>query len=114
MELVEVTLSPVQRAAGAAWVLWRDLATQQLRRGERIRVLAPGDDVMLQVEDGTVHRGWVLRNSGSGSDGAYVIMFGATLARRAPLSTERRPEPVVQDVEVRVVPQQRRSVSLYL
>lgn len=115
MELVETTLSPVQRRAGAAWVPWRDLAAQQRRRGEPVTVLAPGDDVMLQLDDGAVHRGWVLRNVGSGSDGAYVITFGATLVRRVPLGTRHRPEPVVQDVVVRVVPGQRnRRVSLYL
>jgi hypothetical protein len=114
MELVEATLTPLQRRSGAAWVPWRDLAAQQRRRGEPIRVLAPGDDVMLQVDD-TVVRGWVLRNAAANGDGAYVIMFGAALGRRVPLSTQRRPEPVVQDVEVRVVPAQRdRRVSLYL
>jgi hypothetical protein len=45
-------------------------------------------------------------------------MFGAALDRRVPLATERRPEPVVQDVEVRVVrpvvPAQRRQVDLFL
>jgi diadenosine tetraphosphatase ApaH/serine/threonine PP2A family protein phosphatase len=115
MELVDVTLTPVQRRAGAAWVLWRDLAAQQRRRGERVRVLAPGDDVMLRTDDDTVLRGWVLRNVGAGADGAYVIMFGDTLSRRVPLQVERRPEPVVQDVVVRVVPAQRnRRVNLYL
>jgi len=115
MELIDVTLSPVQRRAGAAWVPWRELAAQQLRRGEQVRVLTPGEDVMLRVDGDTVHRGWVLRNAAAGDEGAYVIMFGATLARRVPLGTERRPRPVVQDVEVRVVPAQRtRSVSLYL
>jgi hypothetical protein len=110
MELVETTLSPVQRRAGAAWVPWRDLAAQQVRRGEPVRALAPGDDVMLQVDGDTVHRGWVLRNVGSDADGAYVIMFGAAVTRRVPMG-ERR--PVVQDVEVRVVATQRR-VSMYL
>jgi hypothetical protein len=119
MELVETTLSPVQRRAGAAWVPWSDLAAQQRRRGERARVLSPGEDVMLQVDGGVVHRGWVLRlvgaGVGAGAEGAYVIMFGAALARRVPLATERRPEPVVQDVEVRVVPTQRtRRVDLLL
>jgi len=115
MELIEVTLSPVQRRTGAAWVPWRDLAAQQRRRGEQVRVLAPGDDVMLHVDGREVHLGWVLRNAGSGTNGAYVIVFGAALARRVPLGTERRPEPVVQDVEVRVVPAQRSGrVSLYL
>jgi hypothetical protein len=115
MELVETILSPVQRRAGAAWVPWSDLAAQQLRRGGPVKVLAPGDDVMLQIDGGAVHRGWVLRNVGSGSDGAYVIMFGAALSRRVPLGSRQLPEPVVQDVEVRVVPAQRaRSVSLYL
>ena len=114
MELVEVTLTPVQRRAGAAWVPWRELAAQQRRRGAQVRVLAPGDDVMVKVDDGTIHRGWVLRNASAAGEGAYVIMFGTTLARRLPVGTERRPEPVVQDVEVRVVPAQRRSVSLDL
>jgi hypothetical protein len=112
MELVVTTLSPVQRHAGAAWVPWRDLAAQQRRRGAAIRVLAPGDDVLLQVDEDTVHRGWVLRNVGSGVGGAYVIMFGAALARRVPV---RHTAPVVQDVEVRVIPAQRSGpVSLYL
>jgi hypothetical protein len=114
MELVETSLTPVQRRAGAAWVPWRDLVAQQVRRGEPVTVLAPGDDVMLQVEDGTVHRGSVLRNAGSGAAGAYVIIFGAAIARRAPLGTRRRPEPVVQDVEVRVVRERTPRVSLYL
>ena len=104
MELVETTLSPVQRRAGATWVRWTELAAQQRRRGERVEVLAPGDDVMLQVDGETVHRGRVLRYVGTGADGAYVIMFGEALARRAPL---RRTEPVVQEVAVRVVPTQR-------
>jgi hypothetical protein len=114
MELVETTLSPVQRRAGAAWVPWNDLAAQQRRRGERVRVLAQGEDVMLQLDDGTVRRGWVLRLVGSGAAGAYVIMFGAALDRRVPLG-ERRPEAVVQDVEVRIIPtQRRRRVDLLL
>ena len=75
MELVVTTLSPVQRLAGAAWVPWTDLAAQQRRRGEQVRVLAPGDDVMLQDGD-TVHRGRVLRYVGTGADGAYVIEEG--------------------------------------
>lgn len=115
MELVETTLSPVQRRAGAAWVPWTDLAAQQLRRGEAVKVLAPGDDVLLHIDGREVHCGWVLRNVGSGSDGAYVIVFGAALSRRAPLGTRHRPEPVVQDVKVRALHAQRtRSVSLYL
>ena len=85
MELVETTLSPVQRRAGAAWVPWRELAAQQVRRGEPVRFLAPGDDVLLEVDDDTVHRGWVLRNVGSGRDGACVIMFGAAVSRRVPM-----------------------------
>ena len=112
MELVESTLSPVESRAGAARVRWTDLAAQQRRRGEQVRVLAPGDDVMLQVDDGTVHRGRVLRYVGTGAEGAYVIIFGAPLSRRDPL---RRTEPVVQDVEARVIPMQRhRRVSGYL
>jgi hypothetical protein len=111
MELVVTTLSPVQRLAGAAWVPWTDLAAQQRRRGEQVRVLAPGDDVMLQDGD-TVHRGRVLRYVGTGADGAYVIIFGAPLSRRDPL---RRTEPVAQDVVARVIPMQRhRRVSGYL
>jgi hypothetical protein len=76
-----------------------------VRRGEPVRVLAPGDDVLLQVHGDTVHRGWVLRNVGSGPAGAYVIVFGSAVSRRVPVG-ERRPE--VQDVRVRAVPAQRR------
>jgi hypothetical protein len=105
MELVETTLSQVERRAGAVRVLWSDLAAQQRRRGEPVRVLAPGDDVMLQVDGDIVHRGRVLRYVGSGADGAYVILFGAAVTRRDPL---RRTEPV----PARVIPLQRnRRVS---
>ena len=115
MQLVETTLSPVQRRTGAAWVTWTDLVDQQIRRGEPFRVLAPGDDVMLQVDGGAVHRGWVLRLVGSGSVGAYVIAFGAAISSAAPGGNRGGHDPVVQDVELRVVPAQPpRSVSLYL
>lgn len=96
MELIETSLTPVQRRAGAARVLWTDLAAQQRRRGEPERMLAPGDDVMLQVDGDVVHRGWVLRHVGSGDGAAYVVMFGAALARRDPLRrTEPIPAPVI-------------------
>jgi hypothetical protein len=112
MEIVDVTLTPVQRRAGAALVPWRDLAAQQRRRGEPLRELAPGDDVMLRVDD-TVQRGWVLRSATVGTEVAYVIMFGATLARRIPLGTERRPDRIARDRKSRGVPAQRRDgVSL--
>lgn len=92
MELVDVSLTPLQQRAGAVWVPWRDLAAQQRRRGEKVAALAPGDDVMLRLDDGRVCRGWVLRNTFAGSDGASVIMFGPWLDRRAPVQAERRPE----------------------
>ena len=114
MELVEATLSPVERRGGAARVLWTDLATQQRRRGERVRVLAPGEDVVLHVDGHTFHRGRVLSYLGSGADGAYVVTVGAPLSRRR--AADLAEEVVeVQDVVVRVVPAQRtRRVSLYL
>jgi hypothetical protein len=122
MEVVETTLTPVQRRAGLTRVAWTDVAAQQRRRGEPVRVLAPGDDVLLDVDGHTAHRGRVLRYDGAGADGAYVITIGAPVARRA---VARRPvagnavcdgvQPVVQDVVLRVVPAQRNtSVSLYL
>lgn len=117
MELVDVTLTPLQRRTGAVWVPWRSLAAQQRDRGEPVRVLAPGDDVMLRVEDGSVRRGWVLRNATAGAEGAYVIVFAKALDRRVPLSEQRRPEPEpeVQDVRVRAIPAQRdRRINLYL
>jgi len=111
MELIETTLTAVQQRAGALLVSWTDLATQQRRRGEQVRVLAPGDDVMLQVDGDVVHRGRVLRYVGTGADGAYLVLFGAPLSRRAPVGHS----PRIQDVEVRVVPAQRhRRVNLYL
>jgi hypothetical protein len=116
MEVVETTLTPVQRRAGLTRVAWTDVAAQQRRRGEPVRVLAPGDDVLLHVDGQTAHRGRVLRYDGTGADGAYVITIGAPMARR---HAARRPasgdDPVVQDVVLRVVPTQRNtSVSLYL
>ena len=120
MELVEVTPTPLQRRAGAVWVPWHDLAAQQRRRGRQVKALAPGEDVMLQLDGETVCRGWVLRHAYAGAEGAYVILFGSGLSRRVPVQDERRPEPRVQEVAVRVVPQQRapreerRRVNLYL
>jgi hypothetical protein len=121
VELVDVTPTPLQRRAGAVWLPWQDLAAQQRRHGREVKALAPGDDVLLRFDGDTVCRGWVLRHAFAGDEGAYVIMFGAGLARRVPLQDERRPRrPVrVQDVDVRVVPAQRRSeerrrVNLYL
>ena len=117
MELVETSLTPVQRRSGLAWVPWRDLAAQQVRRGEPVRVLTPGEDVVLLVDGRISHRGRVLRYDDAGTAGAYVITIGALMARRR---AERRPgvegaEPVVQDVVLRVVPSQRSGrVSLYL
>jgi hypothetical protein len=128
VELVEVTPTPLQRRAGAVWVPWHELAAQQRRRGREVKALAPGDDVLLQLDGDVVCRGWVLRHAFAGQEGAYVIMFGSGLSRRVPV-TDRRPEPRrrqapeprVQDVVVRVVPQQRqpgheerRRVNLYL
>jgi len=110
MELVETTLTAVQRRAGAAWVPWRDLAAQQVRRGNPVRLLTQGEQVLLQVEDGTVRRGTVLRNVGSCVDGAYVITFGPEI-RRSPVA---QPEVEVQDVRVRRIPAQRRPVDVYL
>ncbi|RNM12526.1 hypothetical protein [Nocardioides pocheonensis] len=126
MQLVDVTLTPLQRRTGAVWLPWHQLAAQQRGRGDRVRVLSPGDDVMLRFEDGSVQRGWVMRNATAGDEGAYVILFGRAVGRRAPVSPQRRPEPRVeevvvedvriQDVRVRVVPPQRerRRVNLYL
>ena len=114
MELVDVTLTPVQRRAGLVRVRWTDLATQQQRRGEPVRALAPGDDVVLHVDGHTFHRGRVLRNVDTGPDGAYVITIGAAMGRSFG-SRVGRAEPTVQDVEVRVVPTQHAGrVSLYL
>ena len=116
MELVDVTLSPVQRRAGVARVPWTELATQQKRRGEPVRALAPGDDVVLHVDGHTFHRGRVLSNLVTRGDAAYVITIGAPMGRRFGSRPAGEAEPVVQDVEVRVVPAQReaRRVSLYL
>jgi hypothetical protein len=124
MELVDVTLTPLQRRTGAVWLPWHELVSQQRRRGDRVRALAPGDDVMLRFEDGSVQRGWVLRNATADAEAAYVIVFGRALGRRVPVSPQRRPEPRpepgpeprVQDVRVRMVPAQRdrRRVNLYL
>ena len=122
MELVDVTPTPLQRRAGAVWLPWQDLAAQQRRGGREVKALAPGDDVLLRFDGDTVCRGWVLRHAFAGDEGAYVIMFGAGLARRVPVQEERRPQrvqPQVQDVAVRVVPAQRRPdgrrrVNLYL
>jgi hypothetical protein len=119
VELVDVTLTPLQRRTGAVWVPWRRLAAQQHGRGEPVRVLAPGDDVMLRLEDASVRRGWVLRNATAGDEGAYVIVFAEALDRRLPLSVQRRPEPQpepeVQDVPLRVIPTPRdRRINLYL
>ena len=118
MELVDVTPTPLQRRAGAVWLPWQDLAAQQRRHGREVKALAPGDDVLLRFDGDTVCRGWVLRHAFAGDEGAYVIVFGAGLARRVPIQDERRVQPRVQDVEVRVVPAQRqperRRVNLYL
>jgi hypothetical protein len=117
MELVETSLTPGQRRAGLAWVPWRDLADQQVRRGEPVRVLTPGDDVVLHVDGSTSHRGRVLRYDGAGATGAYVITIGAPMARQAASrrSAAEGAEPVVQDVVLRVVPTQRSGrISLYL
>lgn len=126
MELVDVTLTPLQRRAGAVWLPWHELAAQQRRHGREVKALAPGDDVLLRFDGDTVSRGWVLRHAFAGDEGAYVVMFGAGLARRVPMAARRpdrrpeRPEPRAQEVTVRVVPQQRephhdrRRVNLYL
>jgi hypothetical protein len=124
VELIDVTPTPLQRRTGAVWVPWDDLAAQQRGRGEPVRVLAPGDDVMLRFEDGSVRRGWVLRNAKAGEERASVIVFAKALDRRIPLSPQRRPrprpqrqpEPQVQDVPVRTIPPQRdrRQIDLFL
>lgn len=117
MEHVEVSLTPLQRRAGAARVRWTDLAAQQRRRGEPVRVLAPGEDVVLHVDGHTFHRGRVLSYLGAGADGSYVITIGAPMARRAATRrTAATVEGEVQEVELRVVPAQRRPapVELYL
>lgn len=129
MELIDVTPTPLQRRTGAVWVPWDDLAAQQRGRGEPVRVLAPGDDVMLRFEDGSVRRGWVLRNAKAGEERASVIVFAKALDRRVPLSPQRRPQPQpqprrrrrpeseVQDVPVRVIPtprDRRRQIDLFL
>jgi hypothetical protein len=105
MELVEVTLTPLQRRAGAVWLPWRDLAAQQLRRGEPVRALTPGDDVMLRIGGGSdeeresttaggdVRRGWVLRNATAAGESAYVIVFGDAVRRRVPLADQRPTGP---------------------
>jgi hypothetical protein len=56
----------------------------------------------------------VLRYDDAGA--AYLITIGAPMARRSAARLVGAPvEPLVQDVEVRVVPEQRRPrVSLYL
>jgi len=113
VELVDVTLTPLQSRTGAVWLPWRELAAQQLRRGAPVRPLAPGDDVMLRIgggsdedgetgSEGGVRRGWVLRNANAGRESAYVIVFGEAVGRRIPLSTQRRPEARTQ-----IVPQPR-------
>lgn len=115
METVEVTLSPVERRAGVTRVGWTDLAAQQRRRGDQVHVLAPGDDVVLDVDGHTFHRGRVLSYHGTGADGAYVITIGAPMSRHAGRRATTTAEPVVQDVVARVIPIQRdRRVSLYL
>jgi hypothetical protein len=94
MELVEVTVRGVQRRAGSVWVPWAELAAQQRRRGERLRSLAPGEEVVLQLDDRTTQRGWVLRNAHERTDGAYVIVVGDALARRVPVGGARPGVPL--------------------
>ena len=126
MELIDVTPTPLQRRTGAVWVPWDDLAAQQRGRGEPVRVLAAGDEVMLRFEDGSVRRGWVLRNAKAGEERASVIVFAKALDRRIPLFPPRRPPPrpqrppepqvQVQDVPDRMIPAQRdrRQIDLFL
>jgi hypothetical protein len=97
MEIVETALSRVEQRAGVVRVAWTELAAQQRRRGEPVRVLAPGDDVMLLVDGDIVRRGWVLRYVGSGADGAYVLMFGEWLTRHVPLREFVRRVPPQRD-----------------
>ena len=113
MELVETTLSAVQRRTGAARVAWTDLAAQQRRRGEPVRVLAPGEAVVLHVDGHSFHRGRVVSYLGSGPDGAYVITVGAPMSRpKARTRVEARVE--VQVATTRVIPAQRGPVELFL
>ena len=97
MEIIETALSRVEQRAGVVRVLWTELAAQQRRRGEAVRVLASGDDVMLLVDGDLVRRGWVLRYVGSGAEGAYVVMFGAWLTRHVPLREFVRRVPRQRD-----------------
>lgn len=111
MELVETTISPVERRTGTVRVLWTTVAEGQRRRGEPVVALVPGDGVLLLVDEHTFHSGRVLRYDGSGRDRAYLITVGVPMGRRR---AGRRTEPA-QDVRLRVVPAQRAStVSLSL
>lgn len=85
LELVDVSVSAGRRRAGSVWVPWAEVAAQQRRRGERVRSLAPGDEVMLRLDSVTVQRGWVLRNAHERTDGVYVIVVGDAMARRLPV-----------------------------
>lgn len=96
MELLVTTLTPAQRLAGVTRVRWSELADQQRLRREPVRVLGPGDEVLLHDGD-YVHSGRVLRHTGWGQDGAYVVVFGAGLARQS----------ATYDPGARVIPLQR-------
>jgi hypothetical protein len=112
MELVDVNLTPVQRRAGVTRVRWSDLTTQQQRRGEPVRALAPGDDVVLHVDGHTFHRGRVLSNVDSGPDGAYLISIGATTGRSFGSPAPRTLEHAVRDTEVGVPGERSGRLSL--
>jgi hypothetical protein len=93
MEIVELGSDAVRHRAGSAWVPWSDLAAQQRRRGEQVRSLLPGEDVVVRFDDRTEQRGWVLRNAHERTDGGYVIVLGEALARRVPVGGDRATVP---------------------
>jgi hypothetical protein len=82
----------VRHRAGTAWVAWADLAAQQRRRGEPVRSLLPGEDVVVRFADHTEQPGWVLRNSQE-RGGSYVIVLGQGSARRDPVGGAPAPRP---------------------
>lgn len=131
MQFVETTLTPVQRRAGAARVLWTDLAEQQRRRGEAVRVLPQGEHVVLEVDGHAFHLGQVVSYLGEGADGSYVVTIGKPLSRRSGrwLAASRSVAPSSDSVDAEIIdaelveendragriPAQRRErVSLYL
>lgn len=131
MQFVETTLTPVQRRAGAARVLWTDLAAQQRRRGEAVRVLPQGEHVVLEVDGHAFHLGQVVSYLGEGAEGSYVVTIGKPLSRRsgrwlamsgsAPSAVDSADAEII-DAELveesprvgRIPAQRRERVSLYL